>query len=157
MVKKRAVSWEIRAKPTNSRADLLNESLNPPFFSLEIWGFNLSPHLFHFLTFPAPFIWMLLLYDRFLSWCWHYTSGGVFNSFPVNESSFDVTLEMNRSSREVLTSVCTSNNICRQDKQQHSPTNSNNLILHHQWGFCVCFFSSRSYHCGTVSYQVLHD
>lgn len=45
--------------------------------------------------------------------------------------------QMHQRSWEVLTSVCTSNNICRQDKQQHrcknSPTNSNNLILHHQY------------------------
>lgn len=48
-----------------------------------------------------------------------------------------MTLLMCKSSWEVLTSVCTSNNICRQDKQHHlsgnSLTTSNNLILHHQY------------------------
>lgn len=44
---------------------------------------------------------------------------------------------MRQRSWEVLTSVCSPSDICRQDKQPHlsgnSPPTSNNLILHHQY------------------------
>lgn len=52
------------------------------------------------------------------------SSGWVFNSFSLMSPSFDVTLRMHRGTWEVLTSAHTSNNICRQDKQQNQRRNS---------------------------------
>lgn len=147
VVKRRsAVCRGMRVK--DRRDYLLNEKLHlRVFLSLQILIFSSF-----WLLFGAFFFNTVKLLPCLAA------SGWVLNSFSLMRPSFDVTLRMHRRTWEVLTSAYTSNNICRQDKQQNqrrnSPTTSDKLYF---FPFYIISILPRSHLLGAVSYWTLHD